>query len=155
METMKRKWGKPVTEVQRFMPQYCLQPCDSTVNGYRVWAPWIENGKKTNLQLEGEYRDDEGRTYFGFIDVPCDGYTELSTATGDPYGTKYFGHSATGSNTRDFFFVDATGPCIPKKPDGTIIESYLNKWGAGTRFFKLYGTGIGNGIMIPIEKNNS
>ncbi len=27
MKTMKRKWGKPVTEVQQFVPQYCTGPC--------------------------------------------------------------------------------------------------------------------------------
>ena len=27
---MKKRWGKPITQVQRFVPQYCQTPCDDT-----------------------------------------------------------------------------------------------------------------------------
>lgn len=26
---MKKRWGKPITQVQRFVPQYCQTPCDT------------------------------------------------------------------------------------------------------------------------------
>ena len=56
METMKRKWGKPVTEVQGFIPQEycgnCLYPARFAIN-----APYVENGKADYWQITGELKD--------------------------------------------------------------------------------------------------
>ena len=37
MKTLK-KWGKPVTEVQRFVPQYCTSSCLLTVGRKLYWS---------------------------------------------------------------------------------------------------------------------
>lgn len=53
METMKRKWGKPVTEVQQFVPQYCTQECSAPAN--MIWSPVPETNGLGGWQEHGTH----------------------------------------------------------------------------------------------------
>lgn len=59
METIKRKWGKPVTEVQRFVPNYCQEPC-TIPTSWAVWCPSYESNGFDGFQQAGGTNWPEG-----------------------------------------------------------------------------------------------
>ena len=63
METMKRKWGKPVTEVQSFTPQefvaQCIKVGKGGLNGH-----WSENNKMPGLQEQPVNPNATGNEHF-------------------------------------------------------------------------------------------
>ena len=45
METMKKQWGKPLTQVQRFVPQYCQSPCTHQDGDTVTWEAKCRNSQ--------------------------------------------------------------------------------------------------------------
>ena len=71
METMKRKWGKPVTEVQQFRPQEFCIICDEQYRSkWRIYAPWYESNDIPGWQPSGNTGlDTNGVNQMDWIDV--------------------------------------------------------------------------------------
>lgn len=58
---MRRRWGKPITQVQRFVPQYCQTPCTCTLQG----APYADyNGIRIDWNGNGYFNGGGERNAF-------------------------------------------------------------------------------------------
>ena len=54
METSRRKWGKPVTEVQKFVPNSCVAAC---YTNFIEGEAWFEDDFLDHNQWDGEGND--------------------------------------------------------------------------------------------------
>ena len=63
METMKRKWGKPVTEVQVFEAQFCQNPCELVPGVKLYWAVSQEWNGQPGRQIREERTNGDSGQY--------------------------------------------------------------------------------------------
>lgn len=109
METMKKQWGKPLTGVQRFVPQYCQTPCGdgTTMVTYNFWCN-AGNGRSYYVWLDNNTigGDAEGDWY----EVSSGWTTEYEWRGQDEYIGRFHAceasHSVTvpkGSSIDDIF----------------------------------------------------
>lgn len=111
METMKRKWGKPVTQVQQFVPQeYCDGAC-LYPTGFAIMNPYIESNFLSGPQSTGEGRDG----------TPNNGYNPGSV-----------GESFTNPLSYDYLFIEGPEDCVHQTaadyPQGNVHD---NNFGSG------------------------
>lgn len=88
METMKRKWGKPVTEVQRFVSQFCQSPCELVPGVKLYWAM----SQEQNIGYTGYSYDDlrgrqatEQATTAGYLYMNPDTDVQFITSSTYPH----------------------------------------------------------------------
>lgn len=85
---MKKRWGKPITQVQRFVPQYCISPCDKGDGKvYKLKGPGkgssSDHGSYNNLYVDynnkitnGKYDGNPEKNYFSTSDYGYATFTE-------------------------------------------------------------------------------
>ena len=138
METMKRKWGKPVMEVQRFVPNYCQDPCTVPESYLRVWVPVKEDNGLEGWQQHnapaGYAIDSNGRAY--------EGYWKLYGATYEHITVDKFNTDDTNS-----YWMITISKDSPNEA-GTLTLP------AGSIVYKNYGGGI-QSVAPEVEKNFS